>query len=410
MNVPGKIPGAETAAALDVRRLRGWVEDHRDELVADLVELVEQETPSDEPDLLDKGVAWVEAWLTRRLGEPDRRERHDDESRTASVLVMDYPGSGPGEHRRPRSLRHGLRRRHAGRTAGQCGRRPDGRAWRLRHEGAASSSSVWAIRALDAAGLPTAARSGWCINGDEEIGSPFSRPLIEQAVAGRRRSAGVRGAAPTGRSRPRARASGLFEVHARWRRVARRPRARRPGPAPSARSPGWSRHCTTPSTSSAGPRSTSAWSTAARGRTWSPGPLPRRMSTCGWPRWPRSRADRSGHSGSCKASRLPGARLEDRRRTEPPADGALGKRWAELFRARPVHRGRRWAWGARGGHGTAAAVMATSRLPSVSRRSTGWAPRARARMPRTSTCSIAGMLERTALAAAVVAAFAATDS
>ena len=58
----------ETAAALDVRRLRGWVEDHRDELVADLVELVEQETPSDEPDLLDKGVAWVEAWLTRRLG------------------------------------------------------------------------------------------------------------------------------------------------------------------------------------------------------------------------------------------------------------------------------------------------------------------------------------------------------
>ena len=42
--------------------------------------------------------------------------------------------------------------------------------------------AVWAVRALRAAGLPHPPLR-LLLNGDEEIGSPFSRPLIEQACA-----------------------------------------------------------------------------------------------------------------------------------------------------------------------------------------------------------------------------------
>ncbi len=210
MNVPGKIPGVETAAALDVRRLRGWVEDHRDELVADLVELVEQETPSDEPDLLDKGVAWVEAWLTRRVGEPDRRERHDDESR-GSVLVMDYPGSGPGSI-------VGLGHYDTVFDAGTLAGRPvsvDGD--RMAGPGIFDMKGglvqlVWAIRALDHLAVERPSIR-LVINGDEEIGSPFSRPLLEQAVAGADAVLVFEGSAD-GAVKTARKGVGLFQVHA----------------------------------------------------------------------------------------------------------------------------------------------------------------------------------------------------
>ncbi len=175
------LPGVEAAAVVDVPRLRDWVEAHREDLVDDLVELVDQETPSDERQLLDKGVAWVEDWLTRRLGAPAERVLHEDES-WGSVLVLDYPGSAPGRV-------VGLGHYDTVFDAGTVAERPasvDGD--RMTGPGIFDMKGglvqlVWAIRSLDelAVSRPSIRL---VINGDEEVGSPFSRPVLEEAVAG----------------------------------------------------------------------------------------------------------------------------------------------------------------------------------------------------------------------------------
>jgi glutamate carboxypeptidase len=73
--------------------------------------------------------------------------------------------------------------------------------------------AVWAVRALRAAGLPHPAVR-LLLSGDEEIGSPFSRPLIEKASADAAAvlvfEASADGALKTARK-----GVGLFDVHVR---------------------------------------------------------------------------------------------------------------------------------------------------------------------------------------------------
>ena len=71
------LPDVRTAAAVDLERVAAWIADHRSDLVDNLVTLVDQETPSDDLGLLAKGAAFVEDWVTARLGQPDARQLHE---------------------------------------------------------------------------------------------------------------------------------------------------------------------------------------------------------------------------------------------------------------------------------------------------------------------------------------------
>lgn len=73
----------------NVEDLTAWVADRRADIVADLTAFVFQETPSDDKALLDSGLAWVEDWLSNRLGEPDTR-RQVDGGQFGDTLVLDY--------------------------------------------------------------------------------------------------------------------------------------------------------------------------------------------------------------------------------------------------------------------------------------------------------------------------------
>ncbi|NMH96849.1 M20 family metallopeptidase [Pseudonocardia sp. K10HN5] len=167
-------------ARVDVAALRGRLDGHRDEMVADLVAYAEHETPSDDRALLAAGLAHVEGWVADRLGTPASRTRHGS-AEHGDVLVLQLDGAGE----RPLTLLAHYDTVWSAGTLADWPVRIDGD--RLTGPGvfdmkAGLVQAVWAVRALRAAGLPHPPLR-LLLNGDEEIGSPFSRPLIEKACA-----------------------------------------------------------------------------------------------------------------------------------------------------------------------------------------------------------------------------------
>ena len=256
------VPPPSAIDRIDVVALRGWIDEHRRQLVDDLVDYAEQETPSDDLALLAKGLAHVEDWLAERLGPPDGRVRHES-AEHGDVVVLEYAGSGD----RPVVM---LAHYDTVWSAGTL----DG--WPVRVDGdrisgpgvfdmkAGLVQAVWAVRALRDAGVPHPPLR-LLLNGDEEIGSPFSRPLIERACADAAAvlvfEASADGAVKTGRK-----GVGIFES----RCVGSSPTpasTRSPASVPSTRSPGSCCSCTRPPTRPRGPPSTSACCAAAPART-----------------------------------------------------------------------------------------------------------------------------------------------
>lgn len=158
-----------------------YTRDAQAAMVADLTAYIEQETPSDDRAALEAGLAWVRSWLGERIGEP-ADERRTDGGEHGDILVLDYPASGGG----------------TGRVAVLCHYDtvwPLGtlEGWPVRVDGdrltgpgafdmkAGLVQAVWAIRAARDAGLPLPAIR-LVLNGDEETGSPASRPVIEAEV------------------------------------------------------------------------------------------------------------------------------------------------------------------------------------------------------------------------------------
>ena len=175
----------------------------------DLVALAEQETPSDDPGLLAKGLAHVEAWVERRLGAAERRVLHEDERHGATV-VLDYPASST-------ELIVALGHYDTVFDAGTLAE------WPVRVEGDEVSGPgvfdmkgglvqmVWAMGALDELGVPRPSMR-LVINGDEEIGSPFSRPIIEDSVTGAAAVLVFEGSAAGGAVKTARKGVGLFDV------------------------------------------------------------------------------------------------------------------------------------------------------------------------------------------------------
>ena len=205
------VPPPSAVDGVDVAALHRWLDARRPQLVDDLVAYVELETPSDDLALLKKGLAHVEEWLAERLGPPADRAHHES-GEHGDVVVLEYAGTGD----RPLTL---LAHYDTVWSAGTL----DG--WPVRVDGdrvsgpgvfdmkAGLVQAAWAVRALRAADVPHPPLR-LLLNGDEEVGSRFSRPLIEQACADAAAvlvfEASADGALKTGRK-----GVGIFEVAAR---------------------------------------------------------------------------------------------------------------------------------------------------------------------------------------------------
>ncbi len=171
---------------MNMPELRSWVSGHRAEMLDDLATFVGIETPSTERGLLEAGLAWIDDLLQARLGSPSA-SRTVEGGDHGDVRLNDYAGRGAGRGHGPGTARPVLLMCHydtvwpAGTLSG----------WPFRVDGdratgpgvfdmkAGLVQAVWALRALDAAGLARPPVR-LLLNGDEELGSPFSRPVIER--------------------------------------------------------------------------------------------------------------------------------------------------------------------------------------------------------------------------------------
>lgn len=153
-------------------------------ILDDIVTLVEVETSSYDKAALDTGLDHVERLLVGHLGEPDESRRHDG-GRYGDVLTATYAGTGTGH---VALVAHYDTVWPTGTLAGWpvTSEQVDGRD-RLTGPGIFDMKTglvqgVWALRLLREAVGPTPTVT-FVLNGDEEIGSLASRPVIE-AVGG----------------------------------------------------------------------------------------------------------------------------------------------------------------------------------------------------------------------------------
>jgi glutamate carboxypeptidase len=166
--------------AKPILALQDWVSGHRDEMVQDLSDYISQETPSDDKNLLIKGLDWTERWLGLRLGTPAAR-RLVDGGEHGDTVVLDYPSPTLGAAPWATALCHYDTVWEAG-TLAEWPVSVDGDA--LTGPGAFDMKAglvqlVWALQACDALGVPRP-HVRLVLNGDEELGSPSSRPVIEE--------------------------------------------------------------------------------------------------------------------------------------------------------------------------------------------------------------------------------------
>lgn len=158
--------------------LMEWTRAHAGEMLDDLGEYVRLETPSDDPSRLAAGREWAVSWIVGRLDAPATVRTHSGAPH-GDTVVLDYPGDGPDT---VVILAHYDTVWPAG-TLDELPFSVDGDV--IRGPGvfdmkAGLVQAVWALRGLRTAGLPCPPVR-LVLNGDEEIGSPSSRPVIEEA-------------------------------------------------------------------------------------------------------------------------------------------------------------------------------------------------------------------------------------
>lgn len=165
----------------DPKALLRWVTEHRDDMLADLRTYVELESPSSDKKSLDSTLAWLGSWLRDRLGEPAQLRRVDGGER-GDIEIRDYPGTGAEPIL---LLCHydtvwplGTLAEIPFRIDGDRGTGPG-----IFDMKSGLVHAVWALKALDAAGLARPPIR-LLLNGDEETGSLASRPVIESSAAG----------------------------------------------------------------------------------------------------------------------------------------------------------------------------------------------------------------------------------
>lgn len=160
----------------DVRRMEQWLRAHQENVVADLFEFVSIETPSNDKVLLDRGLSWIDRWVRTHLPTPQDRNVFDGGG-CGDVLALTFEGSGEAS---VTLLSHYDTVWDVGTISG----------WPVERDGNRASGpgiydmktglvqSLWAMRGMAELGVarPTV---HMLFTGDEEVGSPHSRPLIE---------------------------------------------------------------------------------------------------------------------------------------------------------------------------------------------------------------------------------------
>ncbi|MEU5698073.1 2-dehydropantoate 2-reductase [Streptomyces aurantiacus] len=206
--VPGHLPEADQAAAV-----RDWLDEHREDMVADLDAYTSQGSASDDPDDLDACLGWLREWLDRRLGAPDAEETLPREQ-AGDILVRRYPArNASADDGRPVLLLGHYD------TVWPTGTLD---TWPFTRDGdhisgpgvfdmkAGLVQAVWALRALDTLGLPRPACT-LMLNGDEETGSLASHEAVVAESHGSR-LAMVFEAAADGAIKTARKGVGLFTV------------------------------------------------------------------------------------------------------------------------------------------------------------------------------------------------------
>ncbi|QIS11004.1 M20 family metallopeptidase [Nocardia arthritidis] len=158
--------------------LVSWIDEHNSELIADLRTLVESETPSGDKALLDAMADQLTAWLPERLG-PVYTTRHRL-ARYGDALDVIVPGDGTNV---VLIVCHYDTVWPVGTLAARPFSVEDDRATGpgIFDMKFGIAQSVWAVRALQSLELPRPTVR-LLLTGDEEIGSPASRPHIERAA------------------------------------------------------------------------------------------------------------------------------------------------------------------------------------------------------------------------------------
>ncbi|TMU99951.1 M20/M25/M40 family metallo-hydrolase [Streptomyces sp. DASNCL29] len=179
--------------------VRRWLDAHREDMVADLAAYTSQGSASDDLDALDTCLGWLRGWLDRRLGEPDAEETLAREE-AGDILVRRYSArdttAGDTTARDTTTRDTTTRDNRPVLLLGHYDTVwPTGTldTWPFQRDGdrisgpgvfdmkAGLVQAVWALRALDALGLPRPACTVM-LNGDEETGSLASRDaIVEEA-------------------------------------------------------------------------------------------------------------------------------------------------------------------------------------------------------------------------------------
>jgi glutamate carboxypeptidase len=161
--------------------LRRFVHHSTGAMLEDLEQLVRIETPSDDRPSLDAGAAWLRQWMDRRLGPP-ASHRREPGGPHGDTLVVTYAGTGGGAGAGPVCL---LGHYDTVWPLGTLDSMPfEVSGDVLRGPGvfdmkAGLVQAVWALRALAQTGCARPPVR-LVLNADEEIGSPASRPVIEE--------------------------------------------------------------------------------------------------------------------------------------------------------------------------------------------------------------------------------------
>ncbi|MFF3711789.1 M20 family metallopeptidase [Streptomyces phaeochromogenes] len=175
---------APAAAALTTR-----AQEVSSRIVDDILTLVRQETSSYDPPGLAAGLDLLRELTVQRLGQPDHEHRHPG-GECGDTLTLTYAGTGTGAGP---GAGHVLLVGHydtvwpTGTLAGweQPGPSDDGRD-RLSGPGifdmkTGLAQGIWALKLARESGAPVPTVT-FLFNGDEEIGSLSSRPVIEEAA------------------------------------------------------------------------------------------------------------------------------------------------------------------------------------------------------------------------------------
>lgn len=157
-----------------------WIAEHTADMLDDIGEYVGIETPSADLDALRRGREWVAAWVADRLGPASSATTHDGGAHGDTVVLDHVADRVSGVT--VAMLAHYDTVWPIG-TLAAIPFSVDGDT--IRGPGvfdmkAGLVQAVWAVRALAELGLPRPALR-LVLNGDEEIGSLSSRPVIEAA-------------------------------------------------------------------------------------------------------------------------------------------------------------------------------------------------------------------------------------